>query len=199
MFYKVLKIVGLSFLCWLIVITIAFISFLITGASTDFMSFINNSTITDFTIIILVFAAIGCGVALFDRGGPSIIEMIEEGNIHGISRKVNSESDYEKKKWLLGYILVKSALYGKLEIMKTVLRKGADINTLIPNEGTALMVASWVGNTEIVRELIKLNADLNLSDGNSTALDNAIENNHLDIAEILKGVGGKRFGSQNIS
>lgn len=191
MLYKILKIVGrLSVLCWLIVITITFILLLITGVSSNFINFINDSVIVSFTLIILVFAVIGCGVVVFYQDGPSIIVMIEEGNIHRIFRIVDSENDYKKKKWLLGYILVKSALCGQLEIMKMALRKGADINMLIPQEGTALMVASWAGNIEIVQELIKLGADVNLNDGNSTALDNEIENNHLDVIQALKGAGG---------
>ena len=76
--------------------------------------------------------------------------------------------------------------------IKKLLKKD-DINAKDKNGWTALMFASYNGHTDIVKELIKLDADVNIqttkTDDNilklSTALMIATINSHIEIVEIL--------------
>lgn len=79
-----------------------------------------------------------------------------------------------------------------LNVLKCLIKAGADLNVQDANGKTALMLA--VGNNQIdaVKELIKEGAKLNIKDkkGN-TALSLAVINNNIDIVKELINAGSK--------
>ena len=87
--------------------------------------------------------------------------------------------------------LLDAAAEGNIEIVRFILRKGADINTKNNIGGTALMLAAENGNTEIVNLLLDKGADINSKDKDGWgALIFAAQNGHTEIITLLldKGV-----------
>lgn len=89
-----------------------------------------------------------------------------------------------------------SAATGKqLETIKFLVNlNGIDLNQRGPNGNSALLAASVVGDLEIVKFLCKTpGVDINLLNNyDANALDLAIANKNLDIADYLKSIGLKK-------
>ena len=86
--------------------------------------------------------------------------------------------------------LHRAAERGNLEILKKLLKEGADLHaTNEINGNNALMIASEEGHTEIIQELLKRGADVNAkNDDKKTALYLASNNGKRDAAaELLEG------------
>ena len=68
---------------------------------------------------------------------------------------------------------------------------GANVNAVNYQGDTALMAAAGSGNVEVVKALIKAKADLNVvsTKWNSTALQRALDNEKLDVAQLLRDAG----------
>jgi ankyrin repeat protein len=68
---------------------------------------------------------------------------------------------------------------------------GANVNAVNYQGDTALMLAAGTGNAEVVKALIKGKADVNIvsTKWNSTALQRALDNEKLDVAQILRDAG----------
>lgn len=94
-------------------------------------------------------------------------------------------------------VLILSALRGRLELVVELV--GADFRGVVGGspQGTLLQHAAWVGDPEIVRELLRRGADQ--GKGGDTALGWAVhgsrynrstEADHVAVAELLAGAGG---------
>ena len=86
-----------------------------------------------------------------------------------------------------------AAEYGHKEIAESLIAKGADVNAKTNSGRTPLHLAAYHGQTEIVELLIAKGADVNEKQywlGN-TPLDWAIEENHTELANLLRKHGGK--------
>jgi len=69
---------------------------------------------------------------------------------------------------------------------------GADANARLANGATALMLASQIGHTGVIRELLAAKADVNAKAGNgATALMLASKYRHQDVVKLLKEAGAK--------
>ena len=87
-------------------------------------------------------------------------------------------------------LLLQAAEKGHLEQVKTLVKKGADVNAKDQNGQTALMAAAGRGHLEMVKLLIDKGADVNASDENGrTALMEAAMSGQLQIVEILNDKG----------
>jgi uncharacterized protein len=77
-----------------------------------------------------------------------------------------------------GYSALMFAAQGDAESARILLAAGANPNDVMPRWGqTALIIASTMGNTDIVKMLLDKGADANMRDGNSfTALHAAVRN-----------------------
>lgn len=78
--------------------------------------------------------------------------------------------------------LSRSVMHNNIEISEYLLDNGADIDF---NSGKCLRNASSRGDYKMVKFLLENDADIDLTDGISTALDDAISEGHTDVAELL--------------
>jgi ankyrin repeat protein len=86
-------------------------------------------------------------------------------------------------KKVLGMALVKST---SVKEIKELIEAGTDINFANVNKDTALTLAAYLGNLEIVEVLIKAKADIEAKDKDGrTALMKASQLGHLEIVEAL--------------
>ena len=87
-------------------------------------------------------------------------------------------------------LLLQAADKGHLEQVKTLLKKGTDVNAKDQSGQTALMAAAGRGHLEMVKLLIDKRADVNAGDENGrTALMEAAMSGKLQIVEILNDKG----------
>ena len=83
--------------------------------------------------------------------------------------------------------LMNAAAMGNIEVVRDLLRAGADVNQVGPRRSTALMFAAGSGHLDVVKELVDNGADLELSeDGGWTALRFAEEDGEAEIANFLR-------------
>ncbi|KAH8817550.1 ankyrin repeat-containing domain protein [Flagelloscypha sp. PMI_526] len=79
-----------------------------------------------------------------------------------------------------------AAFEGKLEMVRFLIEKGADVNVGGRVYGTALQAAAFMGNLNIVRFLVEKGADVNPSgDKYGTALQAAISSGSLEVIHFL--------------
>jgi ankyrin repeat protein len=90
---------------------------------------------------------------------------------------------------LLRHSLVWAVGTGRIETVKKLLQKGADVNTVSVGLGNPLLEAARKGNSEIVDLLIAAGADVDDGNSISTPLLSAIEQGHFDIALKLIAAG----------
>ena len=74
--------------------------------------------------------------------------------------------------------------------IKSLVSRGAEVNTRNRDEATPLLMHVRMGNVEIVQELIRHKAKINLQDLDGyTGLIVAAENGHLELVQILIAEG----------
>jgi len=82
--------------------------------------------------------------------------------------------------------LITATRYGSTEIVKILLKKGADVNCKDVEGATPLIIASRTDNFKLVKLLISKGADVNAKDNlGTTALMYAAQNNSIEIANQL--------------
>ena len=82
--------------------------------------------------------------------------------------------------------LMKALEYGYFEIVKYLVKHGADVNARDNTNKTALMYASKWGQLEMVKCLVEHGADINTKDiDDKTALKYAFENHFSEIVRYL--------------
>lgn len=86
--------------------------------------------------------------------------------------------------------LRRAAFEGQADTMKLVLNKGADVNTKMADNWTALMWAANRGHLDVVKLLLDNRADINAKTENgSTALTLAALYGHTEVVKLLLGRG----------
>jgi ankyrin repeat protein len=78
-----------------------------------------------------------------------------------------------------------------IECVRLLINAGADVNA--GRNATALMIASQIGNIDMVNELIRVGANVNLQRPNGTALTHAIYGNRSTVVDVLVAHGARVF------
>jgi len=83
---------------------------------------------------------------------------------------------------------------GSVELMQTLIRRGADINLINANRQTPLHWAAWNNQPAAAQLLLAHGADVNATDGaKNTPLALAAQNNALDVAKMLLSKNADRY------
>jgi hypothetical protein len=86
----------------------------------------------------------------------------------------------------LNVAIVEVAQQGDIDGVTELLNDGADVNAVVPGDGTPLLVAARRGHRTLVRLLLDRGADVNAAvPGDGNALIGAASKGHLDIATML--------------
>jgi len=87
-----------------------------------------------------------------------------------------------------------ASMYGQLEVVKLLIKVGADVNFQDKRKYTALMYASYYDYENIVKLLIEVGANVNAKDaGGYTALKLAIESENKKIIKLLKNYNNEKI------
>jgi len=101
--------------------------------------------------------------------------------------KIEQIKPYARNHPLLTYAITRNA---SLEMIKALIEGGADVNKKsLVIDWTPLMIAAYLGKTEVARELIQAGADINAvnkKDKNKTALDYAREHGINNFLAVFK-------------
>lgn len=107
----------------------------------------------------------------------------------------------ELTEFLKNYLIEKNKMENDLTLMvlDALKEKSWDVNTIYGEEGkTMLMYASIKGNTHVIRELVRMGANLKCCDENDyDALCHAIENSQVEAAELLIDLGANLQKKEN--
>lgn len=107
---------------------------------------------------------------------------------------------YTTEKGVVYYILHSAITWGTIKTVEILLDNGADINLQnASTKETALIIASRLGKSDIVKLLIDKGANLNIkTNDNANALFVAQKNKNGEIVELLKKAGAQELSSQDI-
>ena len=156
--------------------------------------------ITTIAAVVLV----GCGEGTRHL---NLYEAAESGDIEAVKQHLADGTDIELKCTGCGSTaLGHAAKYGHNEIAELLIENGADVSAKDESGGTPLHLAALMGHKEIAELLIAKGADVNAKFEKTgdevgltsieiflvlTPLDWAIEDNHTEIADLLRKHGAK--------
>ena len=121
-------------------------------------------------------------VKLLIKAGANVNEFTENHIIHPERKQAN-----ERNLFLLASAINSCA---SINIIRELINGNADVNKgALIGDWTPLMIASYKGHSEAVKELLKAGANKatkNCQDGGRLAIDYAREQGHMDIIQILE-------------
>ena len=86
--------------------------------------------------------------------------------------------------------LIEASGRGYLEVVQSLIGRGADLNKSYSGGYTPLYRASYYGRLEVVRALLAAGADVNRRNNFGwTPLSEALANNHTQVADLLRDAG----------
>jgi uncharacterized protein len=127
-------------------------------------------------------------------GHTELMRAALEGRIAAVRRLLWEGADVNAKDSEGRTALMFAAVNGHTKSVKALLEHGADVNAKDNDGCTALILASSSGAVDIVRNLLSRGADLSgrVAQTGKTALALAEENNHREVAELLRAAEGER-------
>ena len=135
----------------------------------------------------------GARVNVRNRDGSTLIEYaIASGNKSLVELVVDHGADLGAT--TRGFTpLMSAAWYGRVDMMRLIIRGGADINARDDYGRTALMLAVSQNKAAAVKYLLSKGADKNLRESDGyTALDIGIKEKRYAIVQLLRAAGAKR-------
>jgi ankyrin repeat protein len=116
---------------------------------------------------------------------PLIIACIQ-GNDSIVNLLLDAGADVNENANNIGDTpLILASFNNQVPVVELLLSRGANVNKQLENGNTALLTASSVGNTEVVKVLLKYGADANIANNGEMPVDVARANGHDDIAELI--------------
>ncbi|XP_051832039.1 kinase D-interacting substrate of 220 kDa isoform X3 [Antechinus flavipes] len=120
----------------------------------------------------------------------SLLTYVEEENIPGLKAFLEKCKDVDERNECGQTPLMVAAENGNLEIVKELLKNGANCNLEDVDNWTALISAAKEGHLAIVKELLKCNVNLEHKDmGGWTALMWACYKGHTEVVDLLLSKG----------
>ncbi|MDG7055225.1 MAG: ankyrin repeat domain-containing protein, partial [Wolbachia endosymbiont of Menacanthus eurysternus] len=120
-------------------------------------------------------------------------------------RLLDESGDYEAVRRILTHMEGKhldrsSARYKReLDIVRYLVKKGANVNAKDKNGNTPLHFATMVGKVDIAKVLLKHNADVNAENNEGrTALYYAVKYNHQKLVELLLAYGAVPVSAESV-
>lgn len=102
-----------------------------------------------------------------------------------VHSKINGKQNQRPLHW--------SCLNGDPEVVKFLIRNGAEVNAKDAQGMTPLHWAAWQGQIEAAKILVSFGAELNTKNiSGHTPLDRAIFDNHSEMVEYLRSIGAKK-------
>lgn len=141
--------------------------------------------------LVQAFLARGAKTDLKNKDGDTALSLAEKGGLEYIAKlleKAGSRGGSSQAADPSSHPLFKAVKEGRLDKVKALVAKGADVNLRAPSGSTPLMYAADGNQTEIVRFLLKSGADVNAKNGpNNTALIYASIKGHVRVVtELLR-------------
>jgi peptidoglycan/LPS O-acetylase OafA/YrhL len=117
--------------------------------------------------------AAGSGESRAEKGPPTLWKACAAGDHDLVRRLLDDGTDVNAPDPVLGVTpLSYAAIFGRDEVMKLLVQRGADVKRTNRDGGTALHGAAFLGRAGIVRELLKAGADAKRkNERGETALD----------------------------
>lgn len=123
---------------------------------------------------------------LVESAQASVFDAIETGDIAAVDQWADVTDGLEVRTRINETPLIRAAARGQLDMVRELVRHGADVNARYDAGSTPLIVASWQGHTSVVRYLLEQGADIETRNlGGHDALAWAAEHGHLDIVRSL--------------
>jgi hypothetical protein len=115
---------------------------------------------------------------------------IKEGDVEKLTALLGSDKDRLNMMTPFGTWLHVAASCGKLDVVKRLLERGADVNAYGGTAGGGpLNVAASEGHLDVVRHLLSHGAHLDISEPERNPLFSAIYGGHPEIAKVLIDAG----------
>lgn len=93
---------------------------------------------------------------------------------------------------LWGTVLAAAAWGGDLNMVRSLVARGANVNAQAGNVGNALMAATFGGHLDVVRFLLDTGAEVNAQNGrHRNALQEARDRHHFEVEKLLLARGAK--------
>jgi ankyrin repeat protein len=131
--------------------------------------------------------------------GEKLVHEAEAGNLKGIEKLIARGIDVNSVNRFGVTALMAAALWGRPEVVKYLLKKGADITAAEKSSGcNALMYASLSGCSESVQYLVESGADVNAIDVlGRTPLMIASFGGHAEVVSLLLEKGADIHAETN--
>lgn len=136
--------------------------------------------------------------ALSDEEYMEFTEALTGGNIKVVKKFVEADPTLVKQKFFAWEPLQMAASKGKLEVVKYLVSKGADLNYVHPaSHNTAFHMSAFIGDTATMKYLAAAGADVNIKlKGDVSLVRYFKEENDQKMVDLLTELGTKNDGCQ---
>jgi ankyrin repeat protein len=101
----------------------------------------------------------------FKIQAQNLVELARTGDLEKIKLAIESGADINQREQIGGTALNSASYNGHTEVVRYLLEKKADIESIDPSDGgTALIASAMEGHTEIVKLLLQNHANVNAQD-----------------------------------
>lgn len=136
--------------------------------------------------------------ALSDEDYMEFTEALTGGNVKVVKKFVEAEPSLVKQKFFAWEPLQMAASKGRLDVVKYLVSKGADLNYIHPaSHNTAFHMSAFIGDTATMKYLAASGADVNIKlKGDVSLVRYFTEENNQKMVDLLTELGTKNDGCQ---
>jgi len=133
----------------------------------------------------------GADVTLKTNSGDTAMKLAREsGHAEVLALLIETSGNTSE----INNLLFRAVIRDDFDEVKWLIEAGADINALNKSGYTALMLASYLGRTEVAKLLVNAGADVRITNNDGyTALMLADQYGHKEVAELLREAGADEY------